>query len=176
LNVEIRKHIKRTGGSYRVDETYIKVKGQWKYLDRAVDKDNQTIDFLLSPKRDIAAVKKFFQKVLNQPHSTVPYVINTDKNPAYPGAIAKLQAAQKLENSCKLRQIKYLNNVVEQDHRFVKRMCRHKQWFRKFSAARNTIAGFETMHMIKKGQVKRVAKYDIIAQNSFIGSLLQKAA
>lgn len=81
--------------------------------------------------------------------------------------MAKLQATQELSNNCKLREIKYLNNVVEQDHRFVKRMCRHKQWFRNFSAVSNTLAGFEAMHMIKKGQVKRVAKYYIIAQNNY---------
>jgi len=105
-----------------------------------------------------------------------PYVINVDKNEAYPCAISKLQAARDLSNRCKLRQVKYLNNGIEQDYRFVKRMCSYKQWFRKLVCTKNTIDGFEVMHMIKKCQVKRVSKYDIIAQNNFIGNLLQEAA
>ena len=80
LDMECRKHLKNTGGSFRVDETYIKVKGQWKYLYRAVDKNNQTIEFHLSPKRDKGAAKKFFKKVLNSANTTEQYVINVDKN------------------------------------------------------------------------------------------------
>ena len=176
LDAECRKHLKKVGGSYRVDETYIKVKGSWKYLYRAVDKENQTIEFYLSPKRDKGAAKKFFKKSLGYPHSTEPYVINVDKNPAYPAAIKDLKESGEIPENCKLRQVKYLNNGVESDHRFVKRQCRHKQWFRKYSSAKNTIAGYEAMHIIKKGQVKQVAKGDIVAQNNFIGSIFGLAA
>ncbi|MDB6097142.1 MAG: hypothetical protein JWM09_1420 [Francisellaceae bacterium] len=81
-----------------------------------------------------------------------------------------------LSKECQLRQVKYLNNCIESDHRFVKRQCRHKQWFRKWHSAQKTIAGYEAMHMIKKGQVKNVAKGDIFAQNKFIDHLFEIAA
>ena len=176
LEEKCRNHLKKHNGSYRVDETYIKVKSKWKYLYRAVDKQNQTIEFYFSSRRDKAAAKKFFKKALGYPHSVAPYVINVDKNPAYPSAIAELKAFGDLPNDCKLRQVKYLNNGIESDHRFVKRQCRHKQWFRSFSSARTTIAGYEAMHMIKKGQIRRIAKGNIVAQNAFIASLFQAVA
>lgn len=143
-------HLKKSGGSYRVDETYIKIKGQWKYLYRAVDKAGQTIDFYLSHTRNWFAAETFFKKALKQPHATQPYVINVDKNAAYPVVIHNLQYMRHLSKACKLRQIKYLNNRIESDHRFVKRQCQHKQWFRNWDSAANTIAGYEIMHIIKK--------------------------
>ena len=81
-----------------------------------------------------------------------------------------------LSKDCKLRQVKYLNNCIESDHRFVKRQCRHKQWVRNYNSAQNIIAGYEAMHMIKKGQVKHAAKGDIFAQNKFIDHLFGVAA
>lgn len=176
LDLEARKHLKKTGGSYRVDETYVKVKGKWKYLYRAVDKNNQTIDFYLSFRRDKGAAKKFFRKVLKNQHTEEPYVINVDKNKAYPPAIKDLKNDKILPGNCKIRQVKYLNNGIEQDHRFIKKLCKTKQWFRKFSSAKNTIAGYEIMNMIRKGQVKNVAKGNIIAQNNFITSLFEMVA
>ena len=92
LNYRCRSHLKRTNKSYRVDETYIKVKGEDTYLYRAVDSTGQTIDFLLSAKRDAVAAKRFFQKVFSLPANPIPRVINVDKNPAYPAAVDALKA------------------------------------------------------------------------------------
>jgi IS6 family transposase len=96
LNRRCQPHLKRTNKSYRVDETYIKVKGQDRYLYRAVDSIGQTIDFLLSAKRDTAASKRFFQKVFSSPANPIPRVINVDKNPAYPAAVDALKAESAL--------------------------------------------------------------------------------
>lgn len=176
LDKECRSHLKKNLGSYRVDETYIKVKKKWKYLYRAVDKQGNTIEFYFSTRRDKGAAKKFFKKALGYPHFVKPYVINVDKNPAYPAAIAELKGTGVLPETCKLRQVKYLNNRIEGDHRFVKRQCRHKQWFRSYESARGTIAGYEAMHMVKKGQVRYVSKGNVVAQNAFIASIFQTAA
>jgi transposase-like protein len=94
-----------------VDETYIKVKGQWMYLYRAVDSDGNTVEFMLSPSRDGQAAKRFFRKALRAEHTVAPRVINVDKNPSYPKAMRKLKKKGTLSQSCKLRPIKYLNNL-----------------------------------------------------------------
>jgi len=107
--------------SYRVDETYIRIKGQDRYLYRAVDSTGQTIDFLLTAKRDAAAAKRFFRKTLLDPANPQPRVINVDKNRAYPAAVEELKVEGTLRRRCRLRQSKYLNNVVEQDHRVSKK-------------------------------------------------------
>src|SRR6202007_2098249 len=112
-------HLKPTNTSYRVDETYIKVKKQDRYLYRAVDSTGQTIDFLLTAKRNTAAAKRFFRKALAAPGNVQPRVINVDKNPAYPAAVEQLKQDGTLRRRCRLRQCKYLNNIVEQDHRTV---------------------------------------------------------
>ena len=121
LNKRCRHHLKPTNKSYRTDETYIKVKGEDKYLYRAVDSTGQTIDFLLTAKRDAAGAKRFFRRALNAPGNPVTRVINVDKNPAYPAAVEALRAEGFLPRRVQLRQCKYLNNVVEQDHRTVKK-------------------------------------------------------
>jgi len=92
------------------------VKGQWKYLYRAVDSQGKTLDFLLTAKRDAQAAKRFFRKMLKAMHTQTPRVITVDKNPAYPKAIDELKAKKELPKKVKLRQKKYLNNIVEQDH------------------------------------------------------------
>ena len=120
LNKRCRPHLKATNKSYRVDETYIKVKGQEKYLYRAVDSTGQTIDFLLTAKRDAAAAKRFFRKVFRSSNNPIPRVINVDRNPPYPAAIRALKREGILPHRVRLRQCKYLNNIVEQDHRSVK--------------------------------------------------------
>ena len=124
LNKRCRPHLKATNKSYRVDETYIKVKGQEKYLYRAVDSTGQTIDLLLTAKRDAAAAKRFFRKVFRCSTNPIPRVINVDKNPAYPDAIRALKREGILPRRERLRQCKYLNNIVEQDHRSVKKHTR----------------------------------------------------
>ena len=166
-----RPHLKPVSKSYRVDETYVRVKGRWKYLYRAVDKQGQTIDFLLAARRDVAAAKRFFNKALQMPGNPMPRVINVDCNPAYPTAVKELKAEGILRKRCKLRQVRYLNNIVEQDHRFIKRRMRVGMGFFSFPTAWRTLQGFEVMHMIRKGRVRWVAKGDVVAQIKFINRI-----
>src|ERR1700720_1918245 len=148
----LRTRLRPTNDSWRVDETYIRVKGKWVYLYRAVDSTGATIDFLLSAKRDAAAAERFLAKALGGENHPVPRVINTDKHAAYSPAIAELKADETLEKNCRHRPVPYLNNVLEQDHRAIKRRVRASQHFRSFCAARRTLAGYEAIHMIRKGQ------------------------
>jgi transposase-like protein len=119
LDRRCRPHVKPTTDSWRVDETYIKVKKQWVYLYRAVDSQGNTLDFFLSPARDAEAAKRFLLKTLAASHTSSPRVINVDKNAAYPKAFAALKAEGHISAHCELRQVKYLNNLIEQDHRFI---------------------------------------------------------
>jgi transposase, IS6 family len=176
LEKRIRPHLRPTNGSWRVDETYVKVKGRWTYLYRAVDSRGQTIDFLLSAKRDAEAAKRFFRKALAQPHTVNPRTITVDKNPAYPKAVAEMKENAELWRFSRLRQVKFLNNIVEQDHRRVKRLIRPGLGFGGFWTARRTLAGFEAMAMIRKGQVQNIGGSDIRAQATFIAGLFQIAA
>jgi transposase, IS6 family len=121
LEKRSRPHLRPTNDSYRVDETYVKIKGQWYYLYRAVDSTGQTIDFMLSAKRDARAAKRFFRKMLKAASHSSPRVINVDKNPAYPPAVEQLKEEGTLPSCTQLRRCKYLNNLIEQDHRFIKR-------------------------------------------------------
>jgi IS6 family transposase len=166
-----RAFLKPTNRSYRVDETYIKVKGKDRYLYRAVDSTGQTIDFLLTAKRDKASAKRFFQKALRGSVNVRPRVINVDKNPAYPAAFQELKAEGVLSRRCRLRQCKFLNNIVEQDHRTVKRRTKLAMGYGSFRTAWRTIQGIETMHLIRKGRVRRVPKDDVAAQIRFLHRL-----
>jgi transposase-like protein len=159
-----------------VDETYVKVKGCWIYLYRAVDSRGQTIDFLLSTKRDADTAKRFFRKALAQPHTVNPRTITVDKNAAYPKAAAEMKKGGELWRRSRLRQVKYLNNFVEQDHRNVKRLNRPGLGFGGFWTARRTLAGYEAMAMMRKGQVRNISGNDIRAQTTFIAGLFQIAA
>jgi len=172
----IRPHLRMGNGSWRVDETYVQVKGRWTYLYRAVDSRGQTIDFLLSAKRDAAAAKRFFRKALSQPHTVNPRTITVDKNPAYPKAATEMKADGELWRRSRLRQCKYLNNIVEQDHRRIKRLVRPGLGFGSFRTARRTLAGFEAMAMIRKGQVRNINGSDIRGQATFIADLFGIAA
>ena len=156
--------------------TYIKVKGQDKYLYRAVDSTGQTIDFLLAAKRDTAAAKRFFEKVFSSSSNPIPRVINVDKNPAYPGAVEALKAEGTLPRRVRLRQCKYLNNVIEQDHRNVKKRTWLAKGYGSFQSAWRTLEGIETMSMIRKGRVRWVAKGDVVAEARFIAKLFAIAA
>ena len=153
LDKRIRRHLKQTNDSWRVDETYIKVKGQWMYLYRAVDSEGNTIDFYLSKTRDQKAAKRFFKKALRSFHVSKPRVITVDKNPAYPVAIQQLKQEKKIPEGIQIRQVKYLNNIVEQDHRFIKKRVRSMLGFKSFRTAKAIISGIEAMHMVKKGQL-----------------------
>src|SRR5215216_3356360 len=168
LEKRIRPHLCRSNGSWRTDETYVKVKGRWTYLYRAVDSRGQTIVFLLSAKRDAEAAKRFFRKALAQPHTVNPRTITVDQNAAYPKATAEMKKAGELWRRSRLRQVKYLNNIVEQDHRFVKRLIGPGLGFGSFWTARRTLAGYEAMAMIRKGQVRNIDGSDIRAQGRFI--------
>jgi IS6 family transposase len=129
MEIRCRPHLKTTNDSWRVDETYIKVKKVWMYLYRAVDSQGNTLEFLLSPRRDTEAAKRFFSKALAAPHNSPPRVITVDKNAAYPKAFKELKAEGIMSASCELRQSKYLNNLVEQDHRFIKRLVKLEMGF-----------------------------------------------
>jgi putative transposase len=144
-----RKHKHSVGGSWRMDETYIKVKGTWKYLYRAVDRDGKTIDFLLTAKRDKAAAKRFFDKAMQA--NGVPEKVTMDKSGANKAAIDEINGNREIP--VVVRQVKYLNNIVEQDHRAVKRMTKPMLGFKSFQSAKNILAGIELMHMIRKGQM-----------------------
>jgi putative transposase len=133
----------------RPTHPYIQVKGAWKYLYRGVDRDGQTVDFLLTAKRDLAAARRFFERAIDQ-HG-LPESITIDKSGANTAAVRGVIADTGAE--ILLRQNKYLNNLVEQDHRAVKRITRPMMGFKSFRCARAIIAGIETMHMIRKGQM-----------------------
>ena len=153
-----------------------KGKGQDKYLYRAVDSTGQTIDFLLTAKRDTAAAKRFFEKVFSSSSNPIPRVINVDKNPAYPAAVEALKAEGILPRRVHLRQCKYLNNVIEQDHRTVKKRTWLAKGYGSFRSAWRTLQGIETMSMIRKGRVRWVAKGDVVAEARFIAKLFAVAA
>jgi transposase-like protein len=176
INKRIRQHLKMSGTSYRVDETYIKVGKTCKYLYRAVDKEGNTIEFMLSAKRNVSAAKRFFKKMMRAEHRRLPYSISVDKNAAYPEAFSTSQDERIVPLDCELRRVKYLNNVIEQDHRFIKKKVRASQCFKSFHAAERTLEGIESMNMIRKGQVKRLAGRDARGQAKFIASLFQLAA
>lgn len=160
-----------TDRSWRADETYLRVAGKWTYLYRAVDSTGATVDFLLSPRRDADAAKRFFQKALRSDGHPRPRVINVDGNPSYPKVIGELKGAGELGRRCRCRPVRYLNNIVEQDHRAIKRRVSASQGFRSFDSAARTIEGIETMNMIRKGQVRWLEKDDIIGQIAFVARL-----
>ena len=175
LDERVRRHLKPTNDSWRVDETYVKVKGQWMYLYRAVDSEGNTIDFYLSKTRDHKAAKRFFKKALRSFHVSKPRVITVDKNPAYPIAIEELKKEKKMPVGIQIRQVKYLNNIVEQDHRFIKKRVRSMLGLKSFRTAKSILSGIEAMHIIKKGQL---ALRDKSVQNQvkFIHQLFGMAA
>ena len=202
LEKRCRPHLKAFTDSWKVDETYIKVRKTWMYLYRAVDSQGNTLEFLLSATRDAEAAKRFFVKALHSTASSAPQarpveeqvaqpttaadpttttksaprVINVDKNAAYPKAIAELKAVGLLAEQVELRQVKYLNNLVEQDHRFIKRLTKPGMGFFSVETAGRTLQGYEVMNMLRKGQVRGVGKGDISGQVTFIAHLFGVAA
>jgi transposase, IS6 family len=176
INKRIRQHLKMSGASYRVDETYIRVGKSCKYLYRAVDKEGQAIEFMLSAKRDVRAAKRFFKKMMRAEHRRLPFTISVDKNAAYPEAFGTSQEELIVPKDCKLRRVKYLNNVIEQDHRFIKKKVRASQCFKSFHTAGRTLEGIEAVNMMRKGQIKRLAGSDAQGQAKFVASLFGVAA
>jgi putative transposase len=143
-----------TAPSWRMDETYIKVRGKWTYLYRAVDRDGQTLDFLLSERRDLAAARRFFKRAIGT--NGVPDRVVIDKSGANLAGLQAVIVILKFTGSgrtIEVRQVKYLNNILEQDHRFIKRITGPMMGFKALHSAAATIAGIEAAHMIRKGQI-----------------------
>ena len=134
----------------RETRNQLKVKGEWKYLYRAVDKDRKTVDFLLRAHRDGAAARRYFEKAIDQ--NSAPETVTVDKSGANLAALNAINAER--ETPIKIRQNKYLNNIVEQDHRAIKRIVKPMMGFKDFRCARIILSGIEVMHMIRKGQLK----------------------
>ena len=152
VNVQTKK---RPGASsWRMDETYIKVRGKWAYLYRAVDRDGQTLEFMLSENRDAAAARRFFKRAIGT--NGVPERITIDKSGANLAGLQRLNVILKFTGvgrTIGIVQSKDLNNIVEQDHRFIKRITRPMLGFKAFHSAAATLAGIEMAHMIRKGQI-----------------------
>jgi transposase, IS6 family len=169
LEKRCRPHLKTCNDSWRVDETYIKIKKVWMYLYRAVDAEAATRFFLkaLHSTADGAPQAHRVKEQMAQPAAAanpataVPRVINVDKNAAYPKAIADLKAAGALPEHVELRQVKYLNNLIEQDHRFIKRLTKPGMGFFSFETEWRTLQGYEIMNMMRKGQLQGVNKGDV---------------
>ena len=160
--------MKPSTDSYRLDETYVKIKGKWYYLYQATRSKGNTLDFLLSRNRDKKAARKFIKRVLSNNHAVPPRVINTDKAPAYVSAIRTLKFDKELNWEVLHRPIQYLNNILEQagcmasseakrsdqHHRFIKGRIKPMLGFFSFKTANRILQGIEAMHMIKKIQIK----------------------
>jgi transposase-like protein len=151
LAAVFRKRKRPVGRSWRMEVTYINVSGHWKHLYRAVDRDGDTVDFLLIPNRDKAAARRFLEAAIDL--RDLPENITIDKSGANTAAIESVEADVCID--IPMCQSKYHNNIVEQDHRAVKRITRPMLGFKLLWSARIVIAGIETMHMIKQGQIDR---------------------
>ena len=151
IDVAVRKHKKIVGKSWRMDETYIKVNGKWVYLYRAVDSVGNTIEFLLRKHRDAAAAKAFFRKAFK--NNECPNKVTIDKSGSNISALKSANEELSEDKQIEVRQIKYLNNIIEQDHRFIKKRTKPMLGFKSFQSAKITIAGIENIRMIQKRQI-----------------------
>lgn len=131
---------------------------------------------MFSAKRNVSAAKRFFKKMMRAEQRRLPFSISVDKNAAYPEAFSTSREEGVVPQDCKLRRVKYLNNVIEQAHRFIKMKVRALQCFKRFHTAERTLEGIEAINMMRKGQVKRLAGSDAQGQAKFIASLFQLAA
>jgi putative transposase len=156
IDQQIRKRKKPVGNRWRVDETYIKVNGKWMYLYRAVDTENNTIDFLFRKYRDKASALAFFRKAIK--HNGKPESINIDKSGSNMSAAKVINDNLPKERQFRLHMVKYLNNIVEQDHRFIKKRTAPMLGFKSYYSARNTLIGIENIRMIQKGQIVGTTK------------------
>jgi len=161
----VRRKAKRPNGSCRVDETYVKVRGKWRYLYRSVDSTGNTVDFWLSSKRDTQASKRFFKRAFRTTKQ-IPESITTDKNASYPPAIDELKKEGFLPNSAVHRTNKCLNNRIEQDHLRIKRVLKGKGPSQLFRSAWRVHHGIETFAIFRKNQVQHFLFSDIIRGKS----------
>ena len=151
IDQRVRKRKRPVNSSWRMDETYIKLNGKWIYLYRAVDKYGDTVDFLLRIHRDGKAAKAFFRKAFKE--NGTPEKITVDKSGSNKCALDYFNKSLEKGDQFEIRQIKYLNNIVEQDHRFIKKRTRIMLGFKNFYSARETISGIENIRIIQKGQI-----------------------
>jgi len=151
IDREVRKRKKPNGNSWRMDETYIKVNGKWVYLYRAIDSCGDTIEFLLRKRRDAAAAKAFFKKAFK--NNDIPKKVVIDKSGSNTAALTDFNKNLPKEQKIRILQNKYLNNLIEQDHRFIKKRTKPMLGFKSFRSAKITIAGIENIRMIQKGQI-----------------------
>ena len=164
-----KKHKSQVGCSWRADETYVKIKGQWHYLYRAVDKEGNTVDFYLSKNRDKSGAESFFKKAIGD--NMLPEKVVIDKSGANKAALDSLNLQLALLflmtgilMPILARQIKYLNNLVEQDHRAIKKIINPMKGFKSFAAAKATLAGIELHHMLRKGQYANATNMAVYEQ------------
>src|ERR1039458_8456810 len=160
LEKEFRRSKRKVGRSWRMDETCLKVKGEWKYLYRAVDKAGDTVDFLLRAHRDMAAARRFFEQAIER--NGAPEIVTIDKSGSNVAALEAINAERRKQIF--VRQVKYLNNIAEQDHRAIKRRTRPMLGFKDFRCARILLSGIERMHMIRKGQMRNGGREQAPAQ------------
>lgn len=163
LEEKFRMHKLPVNTSWRVDETYIKINGKWKYLYRAVDKNGDTVDFLLTAKRDLKAAKRFFKKAIKNHGSPIKATI--DKSGANLAGIDAVNSESK--HQIEIRQNKYLNNIIEQDHRGIKKRVRHMLGFKNFHSAKIIIAGIEILRMIFKNQTNYLPLFKLSPIETF---------
>ena len=160
-----RAFLRHTNDSCRIDETYVRVGGAWKYPYRGVNSNDDTLDFLLRAKRDMAAAR-----------ATLHRVITVDKNPAYPVAFDSAKRESLVRPRSTLHQCKYLNNVIEQDHRFIKRRVRPMLSFKRFHTAWRTLRGIEMMNALRKRQACWIEKGEVVGQTQLIHRVFGLAA
>lgn len=155
LNKRIRPFLRVTGNQWKVDEVMVKIRGTWVYLYRAVDQNGKTLDFMVSPRRNKTAAKRFFKSALSQPKNTRPHEVNVDKHAAYPPAFERLKRDGDLPPRSRLKQSKYENNILEQDHRHIQKIVRKALGFFTTAGAIATISCAEVIHMLRKNQTRR---------------------
>ena len=165
FNKKHRKHSRYN--SWRVDETYVKVKGKWCYLYRAIDKHGDTLEFMLSETRAESDARDFFERTMSK--YGIPEKVTVDKSGSNYAALVYLNlliffTTTDLDKCIEIRQIKYLNNMIEQDHRFIKRRVKPMLGFKSHDSAEATIAGYELINMLRKGQHKNAANMNRVEQ------------
>ena len=168
LEKRMRRRLRPCRGPWHVDETCIRVDGEWRYLYRAVDGAGQTIEFMLSARRDKKAAKRFFRKALGRDNTRNPRTVVTDRLKSYPGAPREMKRDGELWRFTRHRRGQWLNNWIEQDHRRIKRLTGLMLGFGSFWTARRTLVGVEAMAMLAKGQVRGVSRSDMPAQRALV--------